>query len=280
MQLPWTANRTLLGLCATLSLAGCTKEPPKQSAAPAPTESMSSVPAPTAAPGATAPTAPAAPAAPAATEGPALAGTVVETMNSGGYTYAKLDQGGGATVWVAGPETPLKVGSKLDKLDGTLMPNFRSQTLNRTFDQIYFIGSFGVAGAAADPHAAGEAKTAPPAAPDKPAAPAAPVGAKVERVPGGKTVAEIFAGKDALAGKPVAVRGNVVKVNNGIMGRNWIHLQDGSGAAGTNDLTVTTSATAAKGDVVVVRGTVVTNKDFGAGYSYPVLIEDAAIAAK
>jgi len=273
MQLPpWTANRTLLGLCTTLALAACTKEPPKPSVAPAPT---AAAPAPTAATDTAAPTSAAAPGAtapvapPPAPAGPALAGTVVETMNSGGYTYAKLDLGGGATAWVAGPETPLKVGAKIAKLDGTLMPNFRSETLNRTFDQIYFVGTYGMPGAAPDPHAA-EAKTAP----------GAPAAAKVERAPGGKTIAEIFAGKDALAGKPVAVRGNVVKVNNGIMGRNWIHLQDGTGAAGTNDLTVTTSATAAKGDVVVVRGNVVINKDFGAGYSYPVLIEDAAIAAK
>ena len=188
-------------------------------------------------------------------------------MNSGGYTYAKLDQGG-TQVWVAGPETPLTVGTKVAKLEGTLMPNFRSETLNRTFDQIYFIGTFGeVAGAATAPAAA-------PAPADK------AVVTKVERAAGGKTIAEIFAGKDALAGKPVVVRGKVVKVNNGIMGRNWIHLQDGTGAAGTNDLTITTSGTAAKGDVVVVSGKIVTNKDFGAGYSYAVLIEDATVAAK
>jgi len=264
MQLPpWTANRTLLGLCATLALAGCTKEPPTQSA-PAPSETTAAAPT-TAAPGGMA-----AP-APAPASEPSIGGTVVETMNSGGYTYAKLDPGG---VWVAGPETPLTVGAKVDKLEGTLMPNFRSETLNRTFDQIYFVGSFGALAGVAAGAATTEAKAGPAAAPDKPAA------VKLERVAGGKTIAEIFAGKDALAGKPVAVRGNVVKVNNGIMGRNWIHLQDGTGAAGTNDLTVTTSATAAKGDVVVVRGNVATNKDFGAGYKYPVLIEDAAIAAK
>lgn len=263
MQLPpWTANRTLLGLCATLALAGCTKEPPKPSAAPAtpPAATTAAAPAaPTPAPAASAP----APIPP----GQALSGTVVETMNSGGYTYAKLDQGG-TQVWVAGPETPLTVGTKVAKLEGTLMPNFRSETLNRTFDQIYFIGTFGeVAGAATAPAAA-------PAPADK------AVVTKVERAAGGKTIAEIFAGKDALAGKPVVVRGKVVKVNNGIMGRNWIHLQDGTGAAGTNDLTITTSGTAAKGDVVVVSGKIVTNKDFGAGYSYAVLIEDATVAAK
>ena len=264
MQLPpWTANRTLLGLCATLAFAGCTKEPPKSSPTPA------APPATTALPPADRAPAPAASAPSPVPPGQPLSGTVVETMSSGGYTYAKLDQGG-SQVWVAGPETPLAVGSKVAKLDGTLMPNFRSNTLNRTFDQIYFVGTFGeVAGATAAPGATAAAP-----------GPGTPAVAKVERAAGGKTIAEIFAGKDALAGKPVVVSGKVVKVNNGIMGRNWIHLQDGTGAAGTNDLTITTSGTAAKGDVVVVRGNVVTNKDFGAGYSYAVLIEDATVAAK
>jgi hypothetical protein len=76
------------------------------------------------------------------------------------------------------------------------------------------------------------------------------------------------------------VKGKAVKVNNGIMDRNWIHLQDGTGAAGANDLLVTTKATVNRGDVVVVRGTVALDKDFGAGYSYSLLIEDATVDAK
>jgi hypothetical protein len=198
--------------------------------------------------------------------GDSLSGSVVETMSAGGYTYAKLDQGG-KQVWVAGPETPLVVGAKLSNLSGTLMTGFQSPTLNRTFDQIYFVGTFTAPGAAA-------------AAPGVTANKAAVAVEKVEPAPGGKTVAEVIGGKAALAGKPVVVRGKIVKVNNGILGRNWIHLQDGTGGPGSNDLTVTTSGTGAKGDVVVVRGTVALNKDFGAGYSYAVLIEDATVASK
>jgi hypothetical protein len=203
--------------------------------------------------------------APAAA-GDSLDGMVVETMNAGGYTYAKLDQGGGKQVWVAGPETPLTVGAKLTHLSGTLMTGFQSPTLNRTFDQIYFVGTFVAPGSAAPGGATADKAAAPPE--------------KIEPAPGGKTVAEVIGGKDALAGKPVVVRGKVVKVNNGIMGHNWLHVQDGTGGPGANDLTVTTNGTAAKGDVVVVRGTVATNKDFGAGYSYAVLIEEATIASK
>jgi hypothetical protein len=70
-----------------------------------------------------------------------------------------------------------------------------------------------------------------------------------------------------------------VKYNEQIMGRNWLHIRDGSGTAGKdNDLTVTTADKAAVGDVVVVKGKVQVDKDFGAGYSYPVIVEDAKLA--
>jgi hypothetical protein len=102
--------------------------------------------------------------------------------------------------------------------------------------------------------------------------------AGIARADGGKTIAEVFAGKEQLAGQAVVIRGKVVKTNPGIMGRNWLHIRDGSGDAGTNDLTVTTADTAPTvGDTVLVNGTLVLNKDFGMGYSYDVIIEDAAV---
>ncbi len=93
-------------------------------------------------------------------------------------------------------------------------------------------------------------------------------------------VADIFAKKDELNGKSVTVSGKVVKVNLVIMGKNWIHLQDGTGEKGTNDITITTDGTAKVDDKVVVNGTVVTNKDFGAGYKYDVIIENGIVAAQ
>lgn len=97
-----------------------------------------------------------------------------------------------------------------------------------------------------------------------------------------QTVAALNQNKAGLAGKTVSAQGKVVKVNNGIMGRNFIHIQDGTGdaKAGTNDLTVTSKQTAAIGDQVTISGIVVLNRDFGAGYSYPLLIEDASITPK
>jgi hypothetical protein len=115
-----------------------------------------------------------------------------------------------------------------------------------------------------------------------PATDAAPVDlAGIAKADGGKTVAEVFAGKDALAGKPVTVRGKVVKANSGIMGKNWIHVRDGSGSDGTNDLTVTTTtAQPHVGDTVLVTGPVSLNKDFGMGYQYDVIVEDAQVTVE
>jgi hypothetical protein len=94
-----------------------------------------------------------------------------------------------------------------------------------------------------------------------------------------KTIAEIYGQKAQLKEKKVTFRGKVVKANSGIMGKNWFHLRDGSGAQakGDNDITITSDASAAVGDVVVVTGVVRLDKDFGAGYAYPVIIEEATL---
>ncbi len=96
------------------------------------------------------------------------------------------------------------------------------------------------------------------------------------------TVAEIIDQSKSLKDKPVVVRGKVVKFSPEIMGKNWIHLRDGSGttAAKNNDLVLTTKDLAKVGSVVTVKGIVRTDKDFGHGYAYEVIIEDAAVSAK
>lgn len=102
--------------------------------------------------------------------------------------------------------------------------------------------------------------------------------AGITKAEGGLTVAEVFAGKEKLAGQKVTVRGKVVKTNAGIMGTNWVHVRDGSGAEGTNDLTVTTNGAVPNvGDTVVITGPATLNKDFGMGYAYPVLVEGADV---
>ena len=141
-------------------------------------------------------------------------------------------------------------------------------------------------------------KEAPPPAATSPAAPATAPAAEmpaphpipaaptesvdlsgIEKAEGGKTIAEVFADKAGLAGQAVVFRGKVVKVNPGIMGKNWLHVRDGSGAEGTNDLTVTTLEVLPNvGDTVLVTGTVAIDKDFGMGYRYDLIIEDAEVS--
>jgi hypothetical protein len=64
-------------------------------------------------------------------------GKVVETMNSGGYTYVQVDENG-QKLWVAAMQTPVKVGDTVEFPDSPPMVNFQSKTLKRTFDKIIF----------------------------------------------------------------------------------------------------------------------------------------------
>jgi len=160
-----------------------------------------------------------------------------------------------------------------------MMTNFESKTLNRTFAEVYFGTLAGAPGTAPAAMAA-----APGSAPAGAPAPAPVLIAKVDKASGAdaKTVAEIWAQKAGLKEKTVSIRGKVVKYNPGVMGKNWIHLQDGSGdpAKSTHDITVTSMDTVAKGDVVTAKGVVRIDKDFGAGYTYPIIVEDAKVVKK
>jgi len=226
-----------------------------------------------------------------AAENPALAapvppgmvrGAVLETMDSGGYTYALLDTGQDQR-WVAALETPVVVGDVVQTDAGMVMTDFTSKTLDRTFPVVYFVGSLQnlTGGSQAEPQVSG---TMPAGHPDIGGGGAASATAAVglEAYEDGKDIAYVYANKEALAGNEITLRGKVVKYNPGILGWNFLHIQDGSGdaAAGNNDLIVTTKASTAVGDTVVLTGTIVLDKDFGAGYSYPVLLEDASITVE
>lgn len=201
-----------------------------------------------------------------------LTGKVLETMNAGGYTYIKLKTDAGEP-WVAVQQTRVKAGSTVTVHAQMTLDNFKSQTLNRTFDHIVFAtmggDSAAVAPAASGPHGA-------PAVPPKNIG---DVNVPKARGAGAKTVAEVWAAKAALKDAPVTIRGKVVKFLPEIMGKNWLHLRDGSGSAekSDNDITVVTKDVVAVGDVVIVKGTVRVDKDFGAGYKYPVVVEDAKV---
>ncbi len=232
---------------------------------------------------------PAAVAAPVGDEG-GFSGKVVETTNTSSYTYVRVDTGA-KKLWAATTEFPVKVGDTVKVGAGTPMTGYHSKSLNRDFDVVYFTGSISVGG-----NEAGATPALPPGHPPLPdaAAPGLPPGhpsltapaaapnldlTGIKRAEGGRTIKEIYAAKTRLAGKPVTVRGKVVKYNAMIMGKNWLHIRDGSGSAdkADNDLTVTTSTPTALGAIVLVTGSVSINRDFGAGYKYGVIIEDAKL---
>jgi hypothetical protein len=204
-----------------------------------------------------------------------MSGKVLETMNAGGYTYV-LVEAGADKIWAAGPETEVSVGDVVTLPPGMEMQNFESTSLNRTFDSVLFVSAIGKPGASAQP---AMPMGHPPTGANK---------ADIENIDltgievpaNGNTVAALYAEKTGLAGKQVVVRGRVVKYTPGVMNKNWLHVRDGSGAEGTNDLTVTTDAVVKVGDLVVVKGVLTIGRDFGMGYKYEVLVEDAEVTVE
>ncbi len=221
-------------------------------------------------------------AVPAAANTPAapsvsVTGKVLEVKNVDSYTYLRLSTPNGE-LWAAVMTAKVKKGSTVTVENGVVMSNFFSKSLKKTFPQVLFGSLAGTAATAGAPagHAMGSAY---PLVPSKKLD-------KINETPVAKasganayTVAEIVTKSAELKDKPVLLRAKVVKFNGGIMGKNWIHLRDGSGSADndTNDILATSAGETKVGDVVTVKGTVRTDKDFGAGYAYKVLIEEATL---
>lgn len=212
-----------------------------------------------------------------------LTGKVQESIDASSYTYLRLATASGE-VWAAVPTTKAAVGSEVTVQGPMWMENFQSKTLNRTWPRIAF-GTLATAEAAAPaPAAAGAGMFAAQAAAMPPGHPATTAPADVGPVsvskaagPQGRTIADVYRTRAQLKDKKVAVRGKVVKATLGVMGKNWLHLRDGTGDGASADLTVASADAAAVGDTVVVTGTVHLDRDLGAGYHYDVLVEDAAV---
>ena len=199
-----------------------------------------------------------------------LTGVVLESQDVEIYTYLRIKTAQGES-WAAVNRAAVKKGSTVTLENVNMMQNFESKTLKKTFPVIYFgslAGSSVMPSASNSPH--GGAGKIDPTEP-----------IKVAKASGANafTVAELVTGAAKLKDKPVRLSGKVVKYNAGIMGKNWIHLQDGSGKAAdkSHDILVTSTTEARLGEVLTVAGVVRINKDFGAGYVYPVLIEDASL---
>lgn len=204
--------------------------------------------------------------------GPAVKGEVLETKDVEIYTYLRLKMKDGE-IWAAVPKAAVKKGATVEIENAMMMENFESKSLGRKFDRLVFGQLAGAAGAAP--------AAVPMGKPHGNIPQASPEAVKVAKAsgPDARTVAEVVGGRAKLKDKTVLIHAKVVKVNEGIMGKNWLHVQDGSGKAadGSNDIIVTTTDTANIGDVVNVKGVVKTDVDLGSGYAYAVLVQDAKV---
>ena len=201
---------------------------------------------------------------------------VVEHMNGGGYTFIKANENGNE-LWVAIREMPVEAGDVYYFTDAMVMNNFESKSLNKTFESILFVDK--VTKTPAQENAMNNSGMPGMISPDGHTKPKVEVASDVKITPlaDGMSVEAVNKEKSSLSGKVVKVKGKVTKYNGGIMNRNWIHIQDGTGTGDTADLTITSDQPAKVGDTIIIEGTVATDKDFGAGYFYGVIIENASI---
>ena len=232
-----------------------------------------------------------------------ISGKVIRTMSTPEYTYILL-QNKESRQWIAIPATAITDGSNITVAPGMTMENFYSKTFEKTFERIIFSAGLlsGIPTGAVSQNPAdidfntaveqerraeSEARQK-----DNPATqqaqsfgsagaavPDLEVNIEKASAKNAVTIQEAFEKADELQKKKVQIHAKVVKINANIMGRNWIHIQDGTGSSmkGSHDLVVTSGDSAAVGDIILIEGIVTTNRDFGHGYTYRVLIEEAAI---
>ncbi|MFZ1289051.1 MAG: hypothetical protein WAR79_03115 [Melioribacteraceae bacterium] len=201
--------------------------------------------------------------------------TVVEHINGGGYTFLKGEENGNE-FWIAIRQMPVENGETYYFKDAMEMKNFESKSLNKTFASILFVSDI-------TNTLAPESKQMPQMAESsdhtKPKVEVAS-SISVEPLADGKTVGSIAKDKKNLAGKFVRIKGVVTKYNGGIMGKNWIHIQDGTKFGENFDITVTSDQNAKVGNTIIVEGTLAVDKDFGAGYFYNIIIENASVVVE
>lgn len=190
---------------------------------------------------------------------------VLETMDASNYTYVKVDENG-KTFWIAVSQMDVKEGETLYFSKSMEMKDFKSETLNRTFETILFVDDLS--------KQSGKPEMKQP----HPAPTTQKEEIKLDKLKDGKTIGEVFASMNNLNGKNVKLRGKIVKYNPGIMGTNWIHIQDGTAHNEDFDLLLTSDTEVQVGQIITAQGKLVTNKDFGSGYKYKALVENAKIS--
>ena len=203
---------------------------------------------------------------------------VTEVIQTTSYTYLQVKEND-SLKWLAVPTMEAKTGETYYYMDGLPMQEFESKELHRTFDLVLFLGGVSKEPILANNHQAASEPTHHAGAQPYTRKANAEVKKNIKIVPekDGITIAELLSNKDLYAGKKVKIKGEVTKFNKAIMDKNWIHLQDGTEHNGKFDLTITSGTDVKVGDIVSLEGTISLNKDFGYGYSFEVMMEDAVL---
>lgn len=209
-----------------------------------------------------------------------IVGRVAEVIEAATYLYLRLETKSEGEVWAAVSRAPVKVGDEAVVEDAILMERFESRTLGRTFPAIWFGMLKSPSAQAPSPSVTASASPSVTASASAAASAVASAAASAAATSGPAptellTVAAFLTKGTTMKGQRVRVEGVVTKVNEGILERNWIHLSDGGGL--DNDLLVTSTEKTEVGKKVRAEGVVGVDRDFGAGYRYPVLLEDARL---
>ncbi|MBK7429232.1 MAG: SH3-like domain-containing protein [Saprospiraceae bacterium] len=192
-----------------------------------------------------------------------------EILQTERYTYLNVTEAG-KNFWIATAKVDAVKGKPYIYRGGLMKTNFESQEFKRVFDTIYLVSSV----MDEQQHPGGNIDNAGVEHnhPLEAGASSAPHVHAADAV----KITDLFANMKKYEGQVITVDGEIAKVNNGIMGRNWVHLQDGSKKDGKNlDLTLTTLANIPLGSHIAIKGKVVLNKDFGAGYKYNIILEES-----
>ncbi len=195
---------------------------------------------------------------------------VEEVLQTTSYTYLYVEEND-SLQWLAIPKMEAKKGDTYYYQGGMEMKDFKSKELNRTFASVLFLNGV------ISPDFAEGGKTSLNMSPQKSKTIDKKINMKVEQAKGGITIAELYNNKEKYKNKTVKIRGRVTKYNSRIMGKNWIHLQDGTSSSGNFDFTATSVDETKTGDIITIEGKIVLNKDFGSGYFFEIIMEDSRI---
>jgi len=185
---------------------------------------------------------------------------VEEVLPTSSYVYLYVKEGE-KSYWISTSNMEVKPGEAYLFHEVMEQVNFKSKELNRTFDTLYLVSNIVRINSKGDGHMNADPSST------------SPVGSV--SVEGSMKIADLVANKKAYAGQTVQLSGTCVKINKAIMGRNWIHLQDGS--MNDYDLVITSDAMVPVGNSVTMTGVVTLDKDFGASYQYELIIEEGRV---